>query len=177
MTATIHTLKSLRRNAPQQDLHTEALRLPVAPPYKFQTPYNPAAYPSDALTALRVQAGSLADAAVEEAKWSAIGLWLSCIPAPSQLTNPLEVAQATYRFCREARRMAANWPSLSGRPYSSLLHGYSAATVEAAWDVCAETLKDWERSRSPRFAGAIRRVSNYLRSVFPTKSVLAAVRV
>jgi hypothetical protein len=173
----LNTLKSIRSNAPREDWLTEALRLPAAPPYKFQTPHNPAAYPTDALNALRRQAGPFAVAAEEEAKWSAIGLWLSCNPTPSQLTNPLEVAQATHRFCREARRLASNWPSLSGRPYVSMLQGQSVGAIEAAWEACGETMKDWERSRSPRFAGAIRRVSTYLRTVFPTKSTLSGVRV
>lgn len=165
----VRSLGRMRRNAPPQDLNTEALALPSNDPYRFIKRATPSGYPSEALDALRVVAGPYGEAAIEEAKWSAIGLWLLSNQAAPLLTNPLEVAQATHRFCREARRMSAGWPTLSNRPYSSMLLGQSAATIAAAWDVCAETLADWERARSPRLMGAIRRTSQYIRKVLQTK--------
>jgi hypothetical protein len=169
----LRTFKELRKYAAPQDRNVDALALPAAPPYTFQKAASQH-YPTEELAALRALAGPLADAAVAEAKWSAVSVWVKTNPCLSYLTNRRMVAQLALRACREARWIMDSWPSLSGTPYVSLLTEHSYETEQAAWGICWDTLSDWEGARSPRFSGAIRRVTSYLRDVRKAQPSLMA---
>ena len=113
------------------------------------------------------------DLAVQDARWSAIGLWLMWSPQEGLLTNAMKVAIASHALCRSDFRMHG-YPNLSGIPYKSELPTLSTAAQEEARLVAAETMADWELAGCPYLDKAISQTDQHIAAYLRENPVSSA---
>lgn len=156
--APLRTLKAIRQNAPEQDRNDAALRLAARPLPPAPLRPNPSAIRYDGPWPethheLKVWAKDYGEAAVAEALWSSILIWLTN-PArvpPVGLTNDITVAANVAEMIREHHRFHLGWPCkrLDVLPALDRLNLDCRREAER---VAAETLADWERLGDPALA-------------------------
>jgi len=163
------TLKNLRKDAAPEDRGSEALTPTPAPADWFRpahTRYVPVSLRPTTLDQLQIACGSYGDAAVQDARWGATLLWLMRLPPRrDKLSNPPEVTSRAVFLCRENERVAAAYPSLSGKPFPNLMAELSDADQSTLRAVASDTMGDWERDGSPGLGGAIEREFQYINAV------------
>lgn len=169
---TARTLTALRRDAPKPDRTTPALAPRPANPngYKHgpKSTYVPVSLKARTLTELRqwcaqnALSPNISDAAVKEAKWSAVTTWMMW--EPKGLSNPTRVASLSVILCKGDDRARLAYPNAYGAGFTSPLIDYSPDVQAEAIRVAAQTLVDWKRAGRPRLTSAIERVQSYISS-------------
>lgn len=157
------TLRAIRKDAPQQDLKSEALTL--APSTAARAPasrYVPAQLKPLTLTELREACEPFGASAVADARWGALTAWLMWGPPAGLLTNPIAVVNVATNFCRDHDRITQGLPNLSGKPFVSRLPTVSLEAQGEARLVVAETFADWERAGWPHLPNAIKYTHRYI---------------
>lgn len=164
------TLTALRRDAPKPDRTTPALAPSPANPngYKHgpKSTYVPVSLKARTLTELRqwctqnALSPNISDAAVKDAKWSAVTAWIMW--GPVGLSNPLRVASLSVILSMGDDRARLGYPNAYGANFTSPLIDYSPDVQAEAIRVAAETLVDWKRAGRPRLTSAIERVQSYM---------------
>ncbi|MFK4794784.1 hypothetical protein [Sphingobium sp. ZW T5_29] len=104
------------------------------------------------LAELREFGRDFGDAAVAEARWSAITIWLMKGEPSAGLSNPRRVTLAAVHMAQEHDRYHLGWPCWKGEEASRatpVLDGLSPDCQREAKLVAAETLADWERVGCP----------------------------
>lgn len=112
----------------------------------------PTIYPRT-LGELREFGRDFGEAAVAEARWNAITIWLmKADPAPAGLSNSRRVALAAVHMAQEQDRYRLGWPCWKGeeaRRATPVIDGLSSDCQREAKLVAAETLADWEAAGCP----------------------------
>jgi hypothetical protein len=109
---------------------------------------------ADTLDSLREKCGAYGEAAVANARWGAIGVWLMKSYGESGLTNPYRVASNAIMLCEEEDKLRLGFPLClcadcrsHARPV--ILPTLSPDVQAEARRVAAETVADWERAGQP----------------------------
>jgi len=148
------TLKALRQNAPQQDRNEPPL-VPTALPH-WHTARDGSRYVAISiyprtLDELRTMGRDFGEAAVTQARWDAIGVWLwkEC-PSPAGLRNPYTVASAAVDMMMGHDRYHLGFPRYDGAEWPTpALDGLTPECQHEVKRVAAETLADWAAAGSP----------------------------
>jgi hypothetical protein len=125
------------------------------------------------LEQLRVKCREYGEAAVIDAKWTAIGSWLmkSGYDAPSQLRNPYRLVSAVISMCREQDRARTGYPHWKGGTFRLALDELSPDSREEALRVAEETVADWEKVGRPGLtAKRFKTVQQHIHSAFARKA-------
>jgi hypothetical protein len=151
MTKALTTLKTIRQNAPGQDRNEPALVAKDAPHWttgRDGSRYVAFSLYPRTLDELRTMSRGYGEAAVAEARWCAVGLWL--MKAYPSLANPYPVAQTAIEMMREHDRYHLGWPHHDGKAWPTpVLDGLSLDCQREARLVAAETYADWQKAGSP----------------------------
>lgn len=109
-------------------------------------------YPTT-LDQLRDRLGTYGEAAVAEARWSAIIGWLMKLPAGAEeagtITNPYRVCSTAVNLMRDHDRAVLGYPHHTRDNFASPLPQLSEASVTEARQVADETVADWQRADGP----------------------------
>ncbi len=154
------TLKQLREHAPSRDRGHPALAAPAPAPL-------PARYSlwATSLEELATRCGPHGEAAVQDALWGCVSVWLMHGPDAARLTNPRAVATTAVFLCQTADRVRLGYPSLSGNGFDDRLASLSPDAQGEARLVAAETLADWERADRPGLSSdTIKRTQQYIQA-------------
>lgn len=170
---TNRTLDAIRRDAPDEDGGNPAL---IAPPFhtRKRGGYIPAVYKAQTLDQLSKWAGEYGEAAVTEARWCALSVWLMNGPTTGQLRNPTAVVSLSIVLCCEADRVSLGYPLVGGVVPPPRLGTLSPNSQDEARRTAQDTLEDWEQACFPHLTKSIERVQTFINNFgrdqrFPTE--------
>ena len=116
------------------------------PPSSFQRRPGPCR----GTTGLKRNCGRYGRAALIDARWGAILLWLRDGAALLSLSSPLEVCRVSVELVRESDRVRAGFPNKSGQPFAPpALNGLSPECRCEALRVASETYGAWLQAGQP----------------------------
>ena len=116
------------------------------PPSSFQRRPQPCR----GTTGLKRNCGKYGWAAVTDARWGAILLWLREDAALPWLKSPVEVVRVSVELAREAARVRHGFPNKSGQPFAPpALNGLSPECRCEALRVASETYGAWLQAGQP----------------------------
>jgi hypothetical protein len=102
------------------------------------------------LSQLEVAFGALGTAAVANARWTAISMWLANKRVRISIPNDLEVSRTVVVLMRDADRHRLGLPTLDGKPRTPpALYDLSPDCRHEAELVAAETVAAWEEAGRP----------------------------
>ena len=157
-------LAKLRKDAPVEDRNCSALAIGAAPP-RFRpvhSRYAPANLAPQTTEQLERMCAPYGAAAVADAKWSAVLVWLMGLNGDAELSNPLRVVLLAVSLVSDETRIRLGFPSLTGKAFVSTLTGLSPAVQAEAEAVAADTLVDWSNAGSPGLLRAVERTHKYI---------------
>lgn len=159
---TAATLIKLRRDAPAQDLTTEALALP---PFNTirprRTGYQITHLHPKNLTDLGEASGKHGEAAIRDTEWAACLAFVR-MATPSSLQNEVSLAIAAVDKCRTADRLALRYPTVRESGSVDTPSRPSAQIDADTVRVADETLEDWKRSDRRCLGSAITRTHDHI---------------
>ena len=170
---TSRSLYALRRDAPKEDLSSPALA-PYPLHIRKRGGYTPAEYRLTTLDQLGKWAGRYGDAAIAEARWSALATWLMHGRTPDELTYPAKVVSLSISLCREADRVFLGYPATDHIVQPPRLHTLSPSSQDEARRTAQDTIDDWERAGSPHLTSNIQWVQMYINAFGQTPRVSSA---
>ena len=167
---TNRSLYAIRRDAPKEDLTDPALT-PYPLHIRKRGGYTPADYRPRTLDQLCKWAGEYGEAAIAEARWSALSTWLMHSPVPGQLSHPTDVVYLSIELCREADRETLGYPISNRIVRPARLDALSLQSQDEARRTAQDTLNDWERAGSPHLISNIQWVQMYINAFARTPRV------
>ena len=154
------TLKIIRENAPPQDRNLPALASLPSKPFVRHNFY------ASTLDELRDKCGPHGEAAVQEALWCMVMVWLMREASDDEtaLTNPMRVATTSVMLVQTNDRVRLGYPSgIDAKPHDDRLPALSQDCQAEARLVAAETMTDWERAGRPGItANRIKQVHQFV---------------
>lgn len=100
------------------------------------------------LSELRGKLGEYGRAAVIDARWAAVTLWMMH-DYPVKLPNPLNVTYEAINLCREASRVGTGLPHPEGRPQTAILYRLAPELQQEARKVASDAFRAWKRAGAP----------------------------
>ena len=167
---TNRSLYAIRRDAPVEDLTSPALT-PYPLHIRKRGGYTPADYRPRTLDQLGKWAGQYGEAAIAEARWSALSTWLMHGPTPGQLSHPADVVYLSMALCREADRASLGYPATDRIVHPARLDALSPSSQDEARQTAQDTIDDWERAGSPHLTSNVQWVQMYINAFGPTPRV------
>ena len=167
---TNQSLHAIRCDAFKEDLTDPALT-PYPLHIRKRGGYTPADYRARTLDQLSKWAGQYGEAAIAEARWSALATWLMHGPTPGQLSHPADVVYLSIDLCREADRESLGYPIANRTVRPARLDALSLKSQDEARRTAQDTLDDWEWAGSPHLTSNIQWVQMYVNAFGRTPRV------